>query len=474
MGTKCRSYIDLKALHSEVSGSCFCLTIRLPNGKIVRGVIDCGIFQEKKYEHLNNDLSFEPKEMDFIAITHNHVDHVGRLPLLVSKGYNKKVFCTKDTKTLMKYVLEDSLKVVDLKARKNNEKTIYNEKDVNRTLELVEGKEFNRPVKVHDNVKLTFISNGHLLGAAMILVQIVYLDQVYENMLFTGDYNSRNLFFHVNQIPKWIRELPLTVIIEATYGNIEERFKKVPEIFYKNISDAGQKGKTIIIPAFALGRSQEVLYHLKRLQQLGKLSKKVPIYLDGKLAIEYTKLCKSGKITIKQSMKKFLPYNFKCVDYDTRQHLLYGSQQKIIVTTSGMGTYGPAMTYIPHFVQQRNALIYFTGYCAEGTMGRKLMDAPNNEFIMLGKNESGLMVMKRADVEYTTEFSAHSRSNDLIKLLSCFSNIRAIIINHGEKATKKTFAEKVYTELGIKNIGIIDRETIFRVSKYGIEKTISI
>ena len=476
MGTKCRSYVDIKALHPEVSGSCFHLTIRLPDRAIVQGVIDCGIFQEKNYEQFNNDLLFEPKELDFVAITHNHVDHVGRLPMLVAKGYNKRVFCTEDTKTLMKYALTDSLKTLGLKARKNNVKPLYDEKDVENTLELVEGEKFNRTVSVHENVKLTFIPNGHLPGAAMIFVQIVYLDEVCENLLFTGDYNSQNMFFNVNVIPRWIRELPLTVITESTYGSSEELEKgeKVPVLFYENVSKAVKDGKNVIIPAFALGRSQEVLYHLRRLQQLSKLSKKVPIYLDGKLAIEYMKLYKNRKITIKQSMQNFLPDNFKIVDQDTRQQLLYDIQPKIIVTTSGMGTYGPAMTYIPHFVQQRDALIHFTGYCAEGTMGRKLKDAPNNEFIMLGENDSGLLVMKRADVEYTTEFSAHSKSNNLIKLLTNFSNLRSVIVNHGEKKTKMIFAEKVYTELGVKNVGIIDRETIFRVGEYGIVKTISV
>lgn len=476
MGAKCRSYIDLRAMHSEVSGSCFHLTIRLPDREVVQGVIDCGVFQEKKYEKYNNDVLFNPKELDFVAITHNHIDHVGRVPFLVANGYNKGIYCTKDTKVLMKYALMDSLKTLGLKARKNNTKTLYTEKNVEETLELVTGVSFNTTVQVHENVRLTFLANGHLPGAAMILLQVVYMDEIYENVLFTGDYNSYNLFFNVNAIPKWIKGLPLTIVIESTYGATMEKNDRdtKPVIFYKNIVMAMQSGKSAIILAFALGRSQEVLYHLKLLQQMRWLDRKIPISLDGKLAIEYTKLFKNGTINVKQSMRNFLPDNFRFVNQEKRQELLHSGYQKIIVTTSGMGTYGPAMTYIPYFIQQRRALIHFTGYCAEGTWGRKLKDALSDKFIMLGEDESGLLVMKKADVEYTTEFSAHSKANDLLKLLSKFNNIRGVIVNHGEKEKKIIFAEKIYTKTGIKNIGIIDRETMFRIGEYGIVKTISI
>ena len=143
--------------------------------------------------------------------------------------------------------------------------------------------------------------------------------------------------------------------------------------------------------------------------------------------------------------------------------------QKIIITTSGMGSYGPAQTYIPEYISRKNALIHFTGYTAEDTLGGRLKNTPNGEIVEVG----GLMARKRADVEYTTEYSAHAKADQMIEFLKQFNNLKLVLVNHGELEVKKSFAEKILTEVEPKFVGILGRDYFFRVNPYGLQKTLS-
>ena len=468
-GTKCRCYIDLFAAHSEVTGSNFLLVIKLPDGKQVKGVVDCGVFQEKEWESNNTKLLFDPKTVDFVLVTHAHADHVGRLPLLVKEGYSGKIFCTEDTARILPNALFDSCKVLDTKYKRNNMASIYESQHVSQTLTMLEPKSMNDPFMVHENVRVTMLSNGHIQGACMLLVQIMDYEEEYINLLFTGDYNNKNIFFDVLPIPQWVRNLPITIITESTYGDTDMPAEKC---FEKNVFEATQKGSSVLIPAFSLGRVQEVLYMLKCMQDSGKLSTKITVHLDGTLAVKYTQLYKSGALNVSPEMKEFLPANFQFVGKVNREEYASRGGQKIIVTTSGMGTYGPAQTYIPYYLGRERALIHFTGYCAEGTYGRKLKDAKENEFIVSGDG-GGILALKRAKVEFTSEFSAHAKAGTLIKLLKKFKNAKSILINHGETQTKLGFAKRVYSEVECKKVAIIDRKEGFRIGEYGIVKPLN-
>lgn len=468
---KCRCYVDLFAQHSEVTGSNFIMIIRLTDGRTLRGIVDLGLFQEKAHEEDNNKLLFDPKEIDFALVTHAHVDHIGRLPLLTKGGYNGKIYCTEDTKKLIPYALLDAQKVLRCKAQRNNRGPLYEEADVNKTCQLLEEKRFNESFMVHENIRITFLSNGHLQGAAMILVQLVDETEEYINILFTGDYSNKNVFFKVLPIPKWVKDLPLTIVSEATYGATLSTSQSQVKCFETNIENAAKNGNSILIPAFSLGRVQEVLYSLKLMQQAGNLDKSIQIYLDGNLGIKYTKLFSCGFFSIKREMFNFLPENFQYVG-GSREELIQSRAQKIIVTTSGMGTYGPAQTYIPAFLMREKSLIHFTGYCAEGTYGRKLKDAKYGEFVTSGDG-GGTIALKKADVEFTTEFSAHAKCDELIGLMKMFKRLFSVIINHGEKQTKLQFAGKVFSELGCKKVGIINRLEGFRIGEYGLVKTLN-
>ena len=466
MAQKERFYADIMALHPEVTGSCNFVIVKFPNGEDIRFVVDCGLFQEKEYEELNAILPFHAENVEFVLVTHNHVDHIGRLPYMVKQGFFHKIYATETTCKLQSLALADSCKVLRDVAKRKNQKCLYDEGDVTKTNSLFQPCKYHQTVQITENVRVTFLENGHLIGAALILVQISYPGYEDINLLFTGDYNSHNMFFDVQPIPDWIRELPLTVIQESTYGNMET--SAIKKCFQSNLLNCIHNAGTVVTPVFSLGRSQEILYELKRMQESNLLDPDVPIYLDGKLAIKYTELYLKDGLNIRPEMREFLPQNLTYVHKLNRKEVLEDFGCKIILTTSGMGSYGPAQVYIPEYITRENALIHFTGYTAEGTLGHRLKSAEFGEVVEIG----GLFAKKKAKVEYTTEYSAHAKADEIIAFLKQFQNLKLILVNHGEKGVKETFATRIVEEVEVKRVGLLGRDYFFRVSPYGLVKTL--
>lgn len=471
MGKNCGCHTDLLSASSVVTGSNTLLLPKFPSGAVRKMVIDLGIFQEKENEDYNRSLIFDPKEIDAAFITHAHADHIGRLPMMTKYGYNGKIYTSEDTKTLFPIALEDSQKIQKTRAKRNNRPLPFDLKDVSDTCKVTVGCAYNKWYSVDDNVRFMLLGNGHLVGAAMIVISITDFDGQQMNFLFTGDYAPDNMFFDVPEIPEEITQMPLNIITEATYGSTDSTDNAEP-VFVNNVTNAARKKHTIVIPAFSLGRVQEMLNILKVMQSKELLDISIPIFLDGRLAVEYTKLFKNGQLNISEEMRDFLPDNFHFVTtIELREGLLKSKKQKIIITTSGMGTYGPAQTYIPHYTWDPKALIHFTGYCAKGTYGRKLKESQEGDFFFTGNG--GLLEVKKAQVEFTAEFSKHAKADQLIDLLRKFKNIKSIIVNHGEMETKQIFAKRIYEELGIRKVGVLSRNVGFRIGEYGIIKPIA-
>lgn len=479
MGSKERFYVDIMALQPEVTGSCNLVIVNYPNGSKTRFVVDCGLFQESGYSEYNGNFPFNAENVEFCVITHNHVDHTGRLPLLVKQGFKGKIYVSKDTNVLLPLALEDSYKVLKDVAKRNNAKQLYSETDVSETLKRViplnfAGKqkdstelEFEETVTTKSNIKITMFKNGHLIGAAIVLIQIQY--EGYETIYleFTGDYNKNNSFLEVPELPKAVKKLPLTIIQESTYGTTNS--DEVVECFEKNVLECIQNGGTVVNMAFSLGRFQEILYKLKIMQDEGKLSTNIPIYADGKLGLRYTELFSKGKLDIRKETIDFLPENLCFVSKDNRAEILESEDCKIIVTTSGMGTYGPAPQYIIKYIKQPKSLIQFTGFTTEGTLGARLKNAENGDVVPVG----GMFAVKRAKVEYTTEFSAHAKANEMISFLKQFENLKLVLVNHGETTVKESFAKRIVQEVKVKDVGILGRQYLYRVGHYGFIKTMS-
>lgn len=470
MGMKERLYVDIIATQPEVTGSCNLVIVKYPNCTTTRFVVDCGLFQEKDYSKYNKDFPFDGEDIEFALITHNHVDHIGRLPLMIKNGFEGKIYATNATCLFMPYALSDSYKVLKDVAKRNHEPQLYSEADVSETCHRLVPCEFRQTVHVNQNISATFLKNGHLVGASLILVQIKYPGCDDINLLFTGDWNGKNMFFDVPKIPKWIKKLPLTIIQESTYGTTDSKeANTMAGTFEKNLLNCVGNGGTFVTLVFSLGRAQEILYVIKKLQDDGKLSKEIPIHFDGKLAQQYTKLYKTENLGLNGKMLDFLPKNLIQVEKSSRAEVLEDTGRKIIVTTSGMGTYGPAQVYIPEYITRENCMLHFTGYTAEGTLGEKLKSAEEDATVRIG----GLVCKKRAKVEYTTEFSAHAKADEMIEFLKQFENLRMVLVNHGETETKLAFSKRITEEVKPRNVAILNRDYCFRIGPYGLIRQLS-
>lgn len=466
-----RFYVDLMQDPAEVTGSFILVVVKIDD-KTIKFVIDCGMFQENGYEDRNKTFPTNPSDIDFMVLTHNHVDHNGRIPYFVKQGFDGKIYMSSVTSRIVGRAFGDNAKVIGDTSKRRNEKPLYSSDDIPATLELIEAHDWNSPIRVNKNITLTLVPNGHLIGAASIYVQIHCTGEKDINLFFTGDFNDNNMFFDVPPVRKWITSSAVTVVTESTYGDMDST--DVVPVFENNISKAVGNGKTIVIPVFSLGRAQEILYCLKKMQEKYKeLFRDVPIFYDGKLSFYYTDvyldLIKEETAKFYKDTIDFLPSNLVRIDNKgLRREAIATPGCKIIVTTSGMGNYGPAQTYIPKFIKDPNALIHFTGYCAEGTLGYNLKYTPKGEIVEVG----GVKVIKAADVEFTSEFSAHAKADQLIAHLKKFEKPQLILVNHGRDDKKDIFANRILKEIEqVENVGILGREHFYRIDSDGFVKT---
>lgn len=463
MGLKQRTNYYITSLNPEVTGSLHIVTVNYPDGRTTNFIVDCGLYQERPYNVMNYiKFPFKEENIDFVLITHNHADHMGRLPHLVKGGFRKSIYATKETSRLMEIALSDSFRIEKADAKKQKRKPMYEEVDVVNTLLHIVPCNFEEVEYVDHNIKVTFFMNGHLYGAAIILVQISYPGEEDINILFTGDYKPQNIFFAVNELPEWVRELPLTIVTESTYGYMD-----TTEVSYHMESDlekAINEGKTVLVTVFAQGRAQEILYMLKDMQNRGRISKEIPIKLDGNLAKEYTKMYQYSDLIKKFDNEDFLPENFSYISKENRDKVIMSREQQIVLTTSGMADHGPAQLYLEWWVERKDVLIYIPGYTSVNTLGYKLQN-PVGGVVNINRKERYM----NAQVITTSECSSHAKADEIIEFLQQFKHLNLVLINHGQLNVKEQFAERVNHEVKTKKVGVLGAHT-FKVSCYGYVK----
>ena len=463
MGSKEKSYLHVTSFNPEVTGS-FTL-VDSSNEKQGPFGIDCGVFQERKYADLNDvDFPVDSEKIDFILITHNHADHIGKLPLLYKYGFKGKVYATKSTCELLRISLANSTKIMLEEAKLFKREPLYDREDVENVIKNLVPCNIGETIQVSKYIRVTYFDNGHIIGAAMILVQISFPGEEDINLFFTGDYKPYNVFKNVKPMPKWVYELPINVVTEATYGDTET--KDIEYNFEKDVQMILEQEKSLFIPVLAQGRAQEILYLLKQMQNDGRISKSIPIFLDGDLSHQYTRIYQSGKLEIDDKKLDFLPDNFHLVNKDSRTAVMSLAKQKIILTTSGMLDHGPARLYLPGVLSNSKWAVFLTSYCSEGTLGRKLID---NEMKENSVSVMGMSVMVRAQIFFTMQFSSHAKADELEEFLSRFSKLKLVLINHGEKEIKEKFAERIEYAKIAKRVEVLGEYTI-KLSQYGFIK----
>lgn len=456
--------------HSEVTGSRMMLNIEYPDGRKSRKIMfDCGYYQEIAYRHLNYEHELNPADIDVIIISHNHIDHTGLLPKMVSEGYIGPIYMTNITRELLPAYLVDSAKQQPenaeyLRKRYRDDaykfRTLYTYADVDKVLTLTIGVNYRKKIEVLPGVYVTFFENGHLLGAACVLVQITCYGKNPINFFFTGDYRSRNPLFFVPTIPRWVKKLELNIVCESTYGGVEST--EIHPCFEKNMMEAFAKRMNILDGAFSQGRYQEILYFYRIMQEEGKIPPEYEICIDGALGIS---TCWKYMSILKRyypNSPNFMPEGIRVLDDDTRNCILgdvMGRKTRIIlITTSGMLSNGPARVHVPNFIERPDCMIHLCGYAAEETIARQLLDTIDKDKVRLW----GKTYHRRATVRTTREFSRHAPADELIKFLQEFKTVRFVAVNHGSKSQAAEFVKRVVGECpNVEEVGRLNRQTMF-------------
>jgi metallo-beta-lactamase family protein len=400
-------------------------------------LIDCGLFQGLKELRLRNwqPLPFDPSELSAVVLTHAHLDHTGYLPRLVAEGYHGRVFCTAGTADLCKLVLPDSARLQEEDAREANRQgyskhhpalPLYREPDAFRALSQLQPFGFNRSFSPVDGVECEFINAGHLLGSAYIKFTI----RGGPTVLFGGDLGrySRPVLPDPSAPPQ-----ADVLLLESTYGDRihepDDRGARLAAI----IKDTVARGGKLIIPAFAIGRVEEVLYWIKRLEDESRIPK-LPVFLDSPMALDALRYY-AGRgneldpdIAAAAEIRRFFTARFQPVSSVQQSSELVRSKiPSIIVSSSGMATGGRVLYHLQGALPDKRSTVLFVGYQAAGTRGRSLVDGARELKLR------GQIVPVHARIERLDSMSAHADSEETMRWLGGFTTPpKMTYLVHGE------------------------------------------
>ena len=462
-------YVDAYLRHKKVTGSSILNSAHWPDGRNVRFLVDAGAAQGKDNNGFYNCFfPFNAGKIDFIILTHGHHDHQGLLPVVTRQGFHGPIFTHYATANLMNVSLYDSCTISD----PYTQEPLCTRNEVEKTLDLVVGCCTKKIMKPDKNIRVVFYSNGHLVGAVLTLVVITCPGEEDINLIYTGDYKDNNVFFNVEMPPKQARELKISALFcESTYGDVDSTNPMFEKCLQKNTVQALKEGKTVVYPAFAIGRYQEILYDIKMWKAKGIIPESTLVYADGGSSQDFTMMHMYNEMGIKKIMKNFVPQGTKFVprtrDRMTyRRRIMEDDTPKIIIAPVGMASYGPIQNYIDYYLSRNDALIHMLGYCSPDSKGYQLLNTPVGEKM----SYNGRITTKLCDVKKTAEKSGHAQRNKLLNLITWFQYTQSIVINHGEEETKQKFREYLLENLDLpeEEIVIASPEVAFRIESNGI------
>lgn len=426
-----------------VTGSKFLLEVA--NKKIL---IDCGLFQGYKELRLKNwaPLPINPHSIDAVILTHAHIDHSGYLPLLVKNGFAGPVCATRGTEDLCAILLPDSGHLQEEDARFANQfgfskhqpaLPLYTEADGRRAMKHFINMQFNKSYRLFNSCDVQFLRAGHILGAS--LVKITYEDT---SIVFTGDIGR--LQDTVMKPPQIIQSTDY-LVIESTYGNRAHSDISPQEQLAKVINQTAKRGGTILIPAFAVGRAQSLLYYIAQLKQENKIPN-LPVFLDSPMAQDATNLLKHhlDELNISADQCKQLRQAATYTNTPEESKRIDNYRMPIIIiSASGMATGGRVLHHLKAFAPEERNTILFTGFQAAGTRGARMVNGEKEIKI------HGQMIPVRAQIELMSNTSAHADYNDILIWLENFNKPpRKVFIVHGEPEAAQALKEKISAKFG--------------------------
>ena len=438
-----------------VTGSCHCLEV---GGK--RILIDCGL-QQGRDEVDNRSLPFAPGSIDYALITHAHIDHSGRVPMLIKNGFQGRILTTRLTAQLMSIMLQDSAHIqesdAEYKNRKNRragrpeEEPLYTVADAQRVPEFIDTCEYGQPVHLCDGVDAVFIDAGHLLGSASIRLTLTEGGQT-KTIVFSGDIG--NLEQPIIKDPTYIQQADY-VFMESTYGdrNHDPRPDYVAELA-KILQRTFDRGGNVVVPSFAVGRTQEMLYFLREIKEKGlvKGHGNFPVYIDSPLATEATRIFRDTDPGCFDAQTRALlekgidPINVPglriSVTSEDSRMINTDRTPKVILSASGMCEAGRIRHHLKHNLWRPECTILFVGFQAVGTLGRTLIEG--TDLVKL----FGEPIEVKAEICQLTGMSGHADKDGLLRWVNAFTEKpRRVFVIHGEDEVENRFVDTL-TEQG--------------------------
>ncbi len=457
----------------NVTGSKHLLT--LASGMKI--LLDCGLFQGmgQETEALNENFGFDANEVDILVLSHAHIDHSGLIPRLVAQGFTGKIYATPATKDLARILLLDSAKIQlgDIKYKNKKlakrglplEEALYDEEDALKAISFFETVPYDKEVSIAEGVSLQFVDAGHIIGSASVHLTISENGKT-THLSFSGD---------VGQYGDLLLRAPQPfgqadyILLESTYGDRlhQDAEPTAQALLDVVVNTCVQKQGKVIIPAFSVGRTQEILYVLNNLDLEGKLPK-VNVYVDSPLSAKATQIVEKHADGYNDEVLKIMEIDDKPFDF-TRLHYVESAEESIalnanpepciIISASGMAEAGRVKHHIKNCIGDPRHTILMVGYCEPNSLGGRLKAGAPEVSIF------GDRFAVKAEVASIQSMSAHGDYNDLLKFLSTQdpNYVKTIFLVHGEYDVQLKFKEKLHTA-GFKNVEIPDRHQTFQIN----------
>ncbi len=440
-----------------VTGSCY--LVETNQSKVL---VDCGMFQGSKLLTSFNrrDFLFNPADIDAVVLTHAHVDHSGLLPKLVKDGFKNKIYSTKATRELCSIMLPDSAHIQESDAEFSNRKgtragkphvtPIYSIDDAYATLKHFEDISFYAIKEISSDIKVRYVLAGHILGAA-VLEMWVTEDGVTKKILFSGDLGRKNQ--PITKDPDQIPEADY-ILVESTYGDRTHLEYDKEEELSKIINDTYTRGGNLIIPAFAVGRTQTLLYYIQKLIHEKRIPEDIQVIIDSPLAVKATTItldspqefdAEASIMYENQGHHLINIPNLRLVESAAESRLLNGiDQPSIILSASGMAEAGRVLHHLKHNLWRPDCSVMFVGFQAPGSFGRLLTDGAKMVKIM------GERITVKAKIYNLQGFSAHADKTEILEWLhGLHHKPQAIFVVHGEPDVSDHFSKEISKQMGV-------------------------
>ena len=450
-----------------VTGSCHLLTSG--EHKIL---LDCGQFQGGKAQDALNyeKFPFEPSEIECVVLSHAHIDHCGRLPLLTKRGFEGKIYCTDATADLLSVMLKDSAYIHEKETEWKNRKAeragreqvepLYTIEDAEKALSLVSPILYNQQIEINSDMKIVFNDAGHILGSAITELWVTEDDKE-SKIVFSGDLGMEGR--PILRDPTYIKKADY-VIMETTYGNrIHKELGSGVDKLIEIILNTTRRGGNVVIPSFAVGRTQELIYELNRFydsnNEYRKELDKIFVYIDSPMATTATEIFRRNAQVFDEETREYIlkgdnPLEFKNLKFTRSskesQDLNFNKEPKIIISASGMCEAGRIRHHLKHNLWNPKNSIVFVGYQGQGTLGRSLVEGIKMVTLF------GEEIQVNAEIHNLEGFSGHADQNGLFAWLAHFEQKpKQIFLVHGEEESKKDFAKLVNEKLSYEPIVVM-------------------